>query len=500
MSERYEVPVMSKAAIAPGVTEVIFDISKTNFRFTAGQYATITLPDATAQPTTSQFHDFSIASSPNDHERLKIAFRNSASFFKTSLLNLPLGGMVILEGPSGNFTLPEETDRPIVCIAGGIGVTPFMSMLTAMNEMKQDYKVTLFYSNRDSVSTAYTSDLQQLAKANPAVKLVFTMTNDHQWKGETKAIEGDFVKSYLGDLSKYIFYIAGPPVMVFAVRDDLKQAGVAEADIHTEGFTGIEVEQILTGSDYNAIISSLDQTALVSMTDAKGHIIYANQKFVETSKYPAGELMGQNHRLLKSGAQPQELFTKLWDDISHGKVWHGEIKNKAKDNTFYWVDKSIAPVMGAGEHPERYISVDFLITDRKEREQALQRANALDEAILSSMSDGIIAADHNGKIILVNPALEKLLGWNAKEVLHTSIEDTLSTKDEHGEDIPLSDSPFRQVFTTGKAVSRNQYFVSKNGGSIPVAISVTPILLGTEVLGVVALFHNTIPDNMTSAA
>lgn len=489
MSERYEVPVMSKAAIAPGVTEVVFDISKTNFRFTAGQYATITLPDATDQPTTSQFHDFSIASSPNDHEKLKIAFRNSASFFKTTLLNLPLGGTVILEGPSGNFTLPEETDRPIVCIAGGIGVTPFMSMLSAMNEMKQDYKVTLFYSNRDTVSTAYTSDLQQLSKLNPSIKLVFTMTNDHQWKGETKAIEGDFVKSYLGDLSKYIFYIAGPPVMVFAVRDDLKQAGVADADIHTEGFTGIEVEQILTGSDYNAIISSLDQTALVSMTDAKGHIIYANQKFIDTSKYPARELMGQNHRLLKSGAQPQELYTKLWDDISHGKVWHGEVKNKAKDNTFYWVDKSIAPVMGSGEQPERYISVDFVITDRKERELALQRANAIDEAILSSIGDSLIAGDHTGKIILVNPACEKLLGWNAKEAIGTSIDDALVATDEQGKAIPLPDTPFRQVLSTGKAVSRSQYLTNKNGDKILVTVSAAPITLHNETVGVVELFR-----------
>src|SRR5919199_2901154 len=152
MSTRYEVPIISKKAVTPDVTELTLDISKTEFRFKAGQYATITLPNTTDQPITSQFHDFSIVSSPNNYKELKVAFRNSASFFKTTLLTMPLNESVILEGPSGNFILPEATEKPIVCIAGGIGITPFMSMLSAMIELKQPYQVTLFYSNRDTVS------------------------------------------------------------------------------------------------------------------------------------------------------------------------------------------------------------------------------------------------------------------------------------------------------------------------------------------------------------
>ena len=612
MSERYEVPVISKTVIAPGVTEVTFDISKTNFRFTAGQYATITLPNATDQPTTSQFHDFSIASSPNDHEKLKIAFRNSPSFFKTTLLNLPLGESVILEGPSGNFTLPEETDKPIVCIAGGIGITPFMSMLTAMSEMRQPYQTTLFYSNHDTVSTAYASDLQQLAKLSPSLKLVFTMTNDTQWKGETQAIEGDFVASYLGDLSNYVFYIAGPPAMVFAVRDDLRQAGVAEENIHTEGFTGIEIEQVLTGSDYNAIISTLDQTALVSMTDAKGHIIYVNKKFVEVSKYSIDELMGQNHRILKSGEQPDslfeelwatisagrvwrgeiknkakdgsfywvdtsiapivgtdniperyisvrfliterkqkeetlsgllsaldqtalvsmtdvkgniiyanqkfadvskyalyelmgqnhrilksghqpdELFDELWATISAGKVWRGEIKNKAKDGSFYWVDTSIAPIIGVSGRPERYISVRFLITDKKDREQLLQRAKAVSDAILTSIGHALVGTDHSGKIILVNAEAERLLGWEASKVIGKPVEDILVIKDEHGNKVPVEDRPFRQVIATKKAVSMppNYSFERENGEKLQISLTADPIILDNEVIGVIDIFH-----------
>lgn len=289
------------------------------------------------------------------------------------------------------------------------------------------------------------------------------MTNDVQWKGETKAVSGDLIASYLGELTNHIFYIAGPPAMVFAIQDDLKRLGVDDARIHTEGFTGLEIEQVLTGSDYNALISALDQTALVSMTDAKGHIVYVNNKFIEISKYSLKELLGQNHRILKSGHQPDQLFDELWATISSGKVWRGEIKNKAKDGTFYWVDTSIAPIMGAGGHPERYISVRFLITDKKDREQLLQKAKAIDDAILSSMGHGLIGTDHNGRIMLVNPEAERLLGWSENEALGKPIEEFLVIKNAQGDTVPAQDRPFRQVLATKNpvAMSSDYYFVKK---------------------------------------
>ncbi|HEX6462608.1 MAG TPA: PAS domain-containing protein [Candidatus Saccharimonadales bacterium] len=618
MSKRYEVPLISKSVVAPSITEITLDISGTDFRFKAGQYATITLPNTTDQPTTSQFHDFSIVSSPNNHEQLKVAFRNSESFFKQTILDLPLGANVILEGPSGNFVLPEKPDKPLVFIAGGIGITPFISMLSFINEAKQPYQVTLFYSNRDAVSTAYDTELQELAKLNPALKIVFTMTNYIQWKGETRAIGAELLTSYMEDMADHAFYIAGPPAMVFAIQDELRQIGISDEHIHTEGFTGLVIEQVLTGSDYNALISSLDKTALVSMTDAKGHIVYANnrfievskyslkellgqnhrilksghqpaqlfielwdtishgkvwrgeiknkakdgtyywvdtsiapimgadgvperyisvrfliterkekeetlsgllsaldqtalvsmtdakgsityanQKFVDVSKYALYELMGQNHRLLKSGMQPQSLFEELWDTISHGKVWRGEIKNKAKDGTYYWVDTSIAPIMGVNNVPERYISVRFLITDRKQRERLLQQAKAMDEAILASIGHALIGADQNGRVILINPEAQRLLGWTASEAIGAPIEEVLPIKDGQDTAIPVQQRPFRQVLTTKQTITMppDNYFVRKNGEKFPAAASLSPIMLDNTAIGVIEVFQEITPKS-----
>ena len=152
--------------------------------------------------------------------------------------------------------------------------------------------------------------------------------------------------------------------------------------------------------------------------------------------------------------------------------------------------------MGAGGHPERYISVRFLITDKKEREQLLQKAKAMDEAILSSISHGLIGADHNGRIILVNPEAERVLGWEANETLGKPIEEALTITDAQGNSIAAENRPFRQVLSTQKAVTMpsDYYFVRKNGEKFPVTVSATPIVLDNKIIGVIEVFREKIPE------
>src|SRR3989338_3071795 len=148
-----------------------------------------------------------------------------------------------------------------------------------------------------------------------------------------------------------------------------------------------QLGQKLTEKDYNAILVALNETSLVSMTDASGDILYANETFVRVSKYSLDELLGQNHRILKSGHQPDAMFVDLWKTISSGQVWRGEIKNRAKDSTYYWVDTSIAPILGSDGKPERYISVRFLITDKKNVEEAEKKRSEEIEKMNKFMID-----------------------------------------------------------------------------------------------------------------
>jgi PAS domain S-box-containing protein len=124
-------------------------------------------------------------------------------------------------------------------------------------------------------------------------------------------------------------------------------------------------------STQHAYQSALNEAAIVSITDLNGTIIYVNEKFVEVSGYTANELIGQNHRIINSGYHRADYFKQLWKTIASGKVWRGEIKNKAKDGNFYWVDTVITPVLNIENKVYQYLSIRNLITTQKEHEEKL---------------------------------------------------------------------------------------------------------------------------------
>lgn len=126
--------------------------------------------------------------------------------------------------------------------------------------------------------------------------------------------------------------------------------------------------------DMYAFQQALDVNVIMSVTDKKGIIISVNKRFCEVSQFNDDELVGKSHNIINSGYHTRAFFAELWKTISSGKVWHGEIKNKAKDGTFYWVDTVIVPVFDTTRNIQQFLSLRILITDRKEAELALAEA------------------------------------------------------------------------------------------------------------------------------
>jgi ferredoxin-NADP reductase len=209
--------------------------------FKAGQFLDITLVDPPETDAEGNIRSFSIASGPHE-DTLMIATRMRDSAFKRVLKSMPIGTAVKIEGPSGDLTLHQDSARPAVFLAGGIGITPFRSILLQAAREKLPHRLFLFYSNHGPEDAPFLEELEALEQQNPRYTMIPSMSDmsmsSRPWSGEVGLIDRAMLSRHVKDAVSPIYYVAGPPKLVTAMQAMLKAQSVADADVRAEAFSG----------------------------------------------------------------------------------------------------------------------------------------------------------------------------------------------------------------------------------------------------------------------
>ena len=237
---KFETTLTASDTVAEGT--MAFHFAKpADFKFEAGQSVNVSLIDPAETDPKGNSRSFSLVSAPYEIE-LVIATRMRDTAFKRVLKAMPAGGRVGLRGPAGMFTLDPADARPAVFLAGGIGVTPFVSMLRDAAHSRLGRDLWLLYSNRRPEDAAFLEELAALPKRHSRCHFVGTMVemdkSSRPWSGETGFLDRAMLERYLKGFAAYVYHIAGPPGLVEAMHKMLIGAGIAEDAIRTDEFFG----------------------------------------------------------------------------------------------------------------------------------------------------------------------------------------------------------------------------------------------------------------------
>lgn len=195
--------------------------------------------------------------------------------------------------------------------------------------------------------------------------------------------------------------------------------------------------------------SALEQHAIVAATDRSGRITYVNQQFCDISKYTREELIGQKHSIVNSGYHPRSFFVDMWKSIARGNRWHGEVCNRAKDGTIYWVDTTIAPLHDHAGKPSGYVSIRFDISEQKRIEATLHAevgarrdAETLLLDVIETVPDAIVAYDQNDQLLIFNSAYREFYPLDEGDMKKgAKFEDILTKAVDKGLFVLRNDTP-----------------------------------------------------------
>ena len=354
--------------------------------------------------------------------------------------------------------------------------------------MPNQYDLTAGVVTTQQLSTSALAQLHRLAQtAGPEVQHALAqLVAAAQQQAHLHAQHGQ-VQNNLADLQAMLNRMLQPLGLHIKNWQDPAQA-LLQLRVFADDF---EVQ-------YRAMLlreRTLNQHAIVSATDVHGTITYVNDLFCEINGMAPHQLLGKNHRIIASGIHPRAFYTGMWEAISQGHTWHGEICNRSPvTGQAYWVAATIVPFLDANGLPKEYISVRTDITKRKKLEQELAHERSFLESITANLGKGVMVLDREERCTFLNPEAERLLGWTLAQLKGQPLHGQMyfCAGQAEGEDAPAY--PVCLCYALQECVSFDMQddlvLVHKERGSFPAAMTVSPLFEDGVLRGCVAVFHD----------
>lgn len=233
---------------------------------------------------------------------------------------------------------------------------------------------------------------------------------------------------------------------------------------------------------------ALDASTLFTISDVHGNIIEANDNFCTRSKYAREELLGKNHRILNAGYHPREFYKNMWDTITAGKIWSGEICNSAKDGSIFWAETTIVPFLDESGKPYQYMAIRIDITERKfaqqkiqEKELEIRASEARFRSLIQHANEVIFIVNDQGIVTYVSPPVKKIMGYVEEELVGRSIGNYI-----HPQDVDYVKQLHKDIKKTPQKLLQFQFRVlHKKGHFIHVESTSTNLLSDPYVQGIV---------------